>query len=123
MVIHLTGLEEAELAELSILIWVKISQYGKYNHQIENDQSTEQNRITDLDIQNIKLSGDRDENRRNSVSIITSENFVEKIQKGGIEFIKLNGIPEKLPDWLAKVGYRDTESAYYSSKKEMKIVF
>ena len=98
MVIHLTGLEEAELAELSILIWVKISRYGKYNHQIENDQSTEQNRITDLDIQNTKLSGDRDENRRNSVSIITSENFVEKIQKGGIEFIKLNGIPEELPD-------------------------
>ena len=98
MVIHLTGFEEIELADLSILIWLKISQNGEYNHQIENNQSTEQNRITDLDIQNTNLSGDRDENRQNSVSIITSENFVEKIQEGGIEFIKLNGIPEELPD-------------------------
>ena len=70
MVIHLTGLEETELAELSILIWLKISQNGKYNHQIENNQSTEQNKITDLDIQNTNLSGDRDENRQNSVSKI-----------------------------------------------------
>ena len=98
MVIHLTGFEEIELADLSILIWLKISQNGEYNHQIENNQSTEQNIITDLDIQNTQLSGDRDENRHNSVSIITSENFVEEIQKGGIEFTELNGIPENLPD-------------------------
>ena len=101
MVIHLTGFEKTGVAAndldltLSILIWEnKI----KGNHRIENNQSTEQNRITDLDIQNTNLSGDRDENRQNSVSIITSENFVEKIQEGGIEFIKLNGIPEELPD-------------------------
>ena len=98
MVIHLTGFEEIELADLSILIWLKISQNGEYNHQIENNQSTEQNRITDLDTQKIQLSGNRDENRQNSVSIIKSENFVEKIQEGGIEFVKLNGIPEELPD-------------------------
>ena len=98
MVIHLTGIEETELAELPILIWLRISQNGEHNHQIGNNRSTEQNTITDLDIQNTQLSGDRDENRQNSVSIITSENFVEKIQEGGIEFIKLNGIPEELPD-------------------------
>ena len=51
MVIHLTGLEETEMAELSILIWLKISQNGKHNHQIENNQSTEQNKIADLDVQ------------------------------------------------------------------------
>ena len=70
MVIHLTGLQETEMAELSIPIWLKISQNGEHNHQIENNQSTEQNKITDLDIQNTNLSGDRDENRQNSVSKI-----------------------------------------------------
>ena len=34
MVIHLTGFEETELAELSILIWENIIKW-KYNHQIE----------------------------------------------------------------------------------------
>ena len=119
MVIHLTGFEET--VWLICPSWFGKT-YGESNHQIGNNQSTEQNRITDLDIRNTTLSGDRDEDRQNSVSIITSENFVEKIREGGIEFMKLNGIPEELPDWLAKVGYRDTESAYYSSKKEMKIV-
>ena len=79
MVIHLTGFEEIELADLSILIWLKISQNGEYNHQIENNQSTEQNRITDLDIQNTKLSGDRDENRQNDVSRIRT--LLRKFEK------------------------------------------
>ena len=79
MVIHLTGFEEIELADLSILIWLKISQNGEYNHQIENNQSTEQNRITDLDIQNTKLSGDRDENRQNDVSKIRT--LLRKFEK------------------------------------------
>ena len=79
MVIHLTGFEEIELADLSLLIWLKISQNGEYNHQIENNQSTEQNRITDLDIQNTKLSGDRDENRQNDVSRIRT--LLRKFEK------------------------------------------